>query len=195
MLKAFPLTGAAMLPYIEDLARLRIEVFREYPYLYDGDMDYEMRYLDTFRQAPDSLLVLVQDGEEIVGASTALPLEFESDNVRQPLEEAGYDAGKVFYFGESVLSRPYRGRGLGVRFFEERERWARQLGRFGWLVFCAVVRPEDHPLRPESYRPLDDFWRRRGFHPTGQYCSMSWQDLGESAESSKSLRFWLKILS
>lgn len=194
MLNVIPLTGSAITPYIDALARLRIEVFREYPYLYDGDMEYERRYLQAFREAPDSLLVLVLDGEEVVGASTALPLEHETENIRRPLAEAGYNIKKVFYFGESVLRKACRGRGLGSRFFEERERHARQLGRFNTLAFCAVARPKDHPRRPEAYRPLDEFWQRRGFVRTGIYCYISWQDLDEEEESPKPLRFWVKGL-
>ncbi|MCB0595401.1 MAG: GNAT family N-acetyltransferase [Lewinellaceae bacterium] len=194
MLTILPLAGEAITPYLDALARLRIEVFREYPYLYDGDMAYEQRYLQAFLQAPDSFLVAVLDGAEVVGASTALPLEHESANIRQPMAEAGYEVEKVFYFGESVLRREYRGRGLGVRFFEERERRARQLGRFDTLAFCAVVRPEEHPLRPEGYRPLDEFWRRRGFALTDVFCFISWQEVGEEGETPKPLRFWMKTL-
>ena len=34
-------SGAALEHYVPELARLRIEVFRDFPYLYDGDYDYE----------------------------------------------------------------------------------------------------------------------------------------------------------
>ena len=68
MLTILPLTGEAINPYIDALAQLRIDVFREYPYLYDGEMEYERRYLQTFGQAPDSLLVVVLDGEAVGGA-------------------------------------------------------------------------------------------------------------------------------
>ena len=34
-------SGTEAQPYLPDLARLRIEVFREFPYLYDGNLDYE----------------------------------------------------------------------------------------------------------------------------------------------------------
>ncbi|HBF93820.1 MAG TPA: GNAT family N-acetyltransferase, partial [Marinobacter adhaerens] len=37
------LSGDQIKPYLDDLARLRIEVFRHFPYLYDGDMDYERK--------------------------------------------------------------------------------------------------------------------------------------------------------
>ena len=33
-------TGASLERYIPELARLRIEVFRAWPYLYDGDQEY-----------------------------------------------------------------------------------------------------------------------------------------------------------
>ena len=194
MVNVIPLSGKAILPYIDALARLRITVFRDYPYLYDGDMDYERQYLKTFTEAADSLLAIVLDEKKVVGASTALPLEHETENIRRPLEENGYEPDKVFYFGESVLLKSYRGRGIGARFFQEREAWARTLGRFDTLAFCAVVRPEQHPLRPERYRPLDDFWHKRGFAPTEMYCYISWQDIDEQEETPKPLRFWVKKL-
>lgn len=185
-------TGEAALPYIDDLARLRMEVFRDFPYLYDGDMAYEQGYLQTYIDTPNSVLVIAFDEETVIGAATALPLVHETPNVPQPFIERGYDVKKVFYFGESVLRKAYRGRGIGVAFFNQREAHAAQLGGFDYLSFCAVVRAEDHPRRPADYVPLDRFWRNRGFEPTDMYCEMAWQDLDETMESVKQLRFWLK---
>ena len=59
------LSGDQIKPYLDDLARLRIEVFRHFPYLYDGDMDYERKYLDTYARSPESLFVLALDGETL----------------------------------------------------------------------------------------------------------------------------------
>ena len=43
------LTAAdAILAAVPDLARLRIGVFREFPYLYDGSLDYERDYLADY---------------------------------------------------------------------------------------------------------------------------------------------------
>jgi GNAT superfamily N-acetyltransferase len=194
MVEIKTLSGREAQAYLQELARLRIAVFREFPYLYDGDMAYEEEYLHTFFQAPDSVLVVVLDGGEVVGASTGLPLEQETANIQQPFLEQGLEVGRIFYCGESVLLPEYRGRGIGVRFFEERERWARRLERFDTLAFCAVVRPEDHPRRPADYVPLDAFWRRRGFERTELYCYISWRDLDETGESPKALRCWMKGL-
>ncbi len=48
-------TGTELKPIITSLAQLRIEVFREFPYLYDGDLDYEETYLDTYLQSDKSI--------------------------------------------------------------------------------------------------------------------------------------------
>lgn len=190
------LQGAAIASHIEDLARLRITVFREFPYLYDGSLAYEAEYLATYSAAPDSLCVLVLDGARVVGASTALPLADETEEFRRPFLAAGWDCARLFYFGESLLLPEYRHRGLGVRFFVEREAHARRLGRFDWCAFCAVERPLGHPRRPAGYRPLNEFWARRGFrHHPELRTEYRWQDLDESAESAKPMSFWLKELA
>ena len=185
--------GQAVTPYIADLARLRISVFRAFPYLYEGSEDYEASYLGTYAQSPESLFVLALDGERIVGASTGLPMTDASSVFRAPFVAAGVDPRRVFYFGESVLLPAYRGRGLGVRFFEAREAYARRLARFDWCAFCAVERAKDHPLRPADYEPLDAFWGKRGFvHRTDLRLMLAWQDIDEDGESDKPMSFWLK---
>jgi len=181
--------------YRNELAQLRIRVFRDFPYLYDGDLDYERRYLETYIRSPRSVIVLVFDGTDIVGASTGLPLADETPNVIAPFVEQGYDPAEIFYFGESVLLPQYRGRGLGVRFFEERETHARRLGDFRWTAFCAVERPPDHPRRPPEHVPLDGFWENRGYHRVPSLKAVfSWRDLDDDAETAKPMTFWMKRL-
>jgi hypothetical protein len=38
--------GTEIAGVVDDLARLRVTVFRDWPYLYDGDAEYERRYLE-----------------------------------------------------------------------------------------------------------------------------------------------------
>ena len=45
MIQTRILTGNAVGEVLDDLARLRIAVFRDWPYLYDGDVAYERDYL------------------------------------------------------------------------------------------------------------------------------------------------------
>ena len=63
------LHGAAIAPYIDDLARLRLTVFREFPYLYDGTPEYEADYLSAYVQSGRSLVVLVASRRRARGAA------------------------------------------------------------------------------------------------------------------------------
>lgn len=193
-MQIFSISGLEVEPYLPALAQLRIRVFREFPYLYEGTMTAEEQYLLSYLNSPDSVLVIAQDGEAIVGVSTALPLSDHEESVHIPFVENKYNLAEVFYYGESVLLPEYRKQGIGVAFFQERERFARNLQRFKWAAFCGVVRPTDHPLRPADYEPLDEFWKNRGFHATDMYAQMEWPDVDAKHPTKKSLRFFLKAL-
>jgi GNAT superfamily N-acetyltransferase len=186
-------TGSALHDYLDAVARLRIEVFREFPYLYDGTMDYERKYLQTYVQCPDAVVVVAFDGAAVVGASTGIPMKFEEPQFRQPFLDHGYAPERIFYCAESVLRREYRGQGVGGRFFDEREAHAQALGGFDWCCFCAVERPAGHPLRPAGYQPLDRFWQQRGYtrHPE-LGATYHWKDVDQGEQTSKRLVFWLK---
>jgi GNAT superfamily N-acetyltransferase len=189
------MTGAALDRYIPDLARLRMSVFRDFPYLYLGTEDYERQYLESYVRSPMSIVVLALDGDRAIGASTGLPLEHEPSYVTDPFTARGLDITTYFYFGESVLEKSYRGRGIGVRFFEEREKHARSFGRFATACFCAVERPATHPLRPANYAPLNEFWTHRGYRkdPT-LVAQFEWRDLDRAEPTAKPMAFWFKRL-
>jgi GNAT superfamily N-acetyltransferase len=189
------LGGAQIAPHLDDVARLRIAVFRDFPYLYDGNPDYERRYLATYAQSSDSVFVLAFDGDAVIGASTGIPLAHDSAAFRQPFVARGLDVERVFYFGESVLLPTYRGTGLGHRFFDAREAHARKLGRFDLTAFAAVDRPADDPRRPAGHRDNDAFWIKRGYQrQPGMTMRLAWQEIGEAGESEKPLTFWLRRL-
>ena len=186
-------TGEELSKFIPAVAQLRIEVFRDFPYLYDGNREYEDRYLKRYIESQDSVIAIAFDGDEVIGASTAIPLRHESDYILKPFLDSAIDPDDVFYLGESVLKKNYRGRGIGVRFFEERERHAKHLGGFRCIAFCAVERPLDHPNRPRDYVPLDEFWRHRGYEKDNKLKAVfKWKDLNDQQETEKSMVFWLK---
>jgi GNAT superfamily N-acetyltransferase len=185
--------GPDIAPVVGDLADLRVTVFRDWPYLYEGDADYERRYLAGYAQG-DAIVVAARSGGRIVGAATGMPLADHADDFASAFEGSGIDMGSVFYCAESVLLPEYRGQGAGHVFFDRRESHAARLG-FSRVAFASVVRPLDHPARPEGYRPLDAFWRGRGYAPlTGVVAEFAWRDLGAAEESRKPLQFWIKDL-
>lgn len=188
------LRGGQIERAVADLACLRISVFRSYPYLYDGDMDYERRYLGRFAGVPRAFVVAATSEGRLVGAATACPMEDHEDGFSAPLAAAGIKPTSVYYCAESVLLPEYRGQGLGHRFFDAREAEGRALGR-AYAAFASVVRPENHPERPLGYRPLDAFWYKRGYSPIpGAVAQFAWRDVGRDVETMKPLQLWMRRL-
>lgn len=186
-------TGEQLSPYLHDVARLRIAVFRDFPYLYDGSLDYELKYLEHYAQCPRSVFVLALDAQEqVVGVSTGLPMLDADEEFQRPFSQSPTPLSEIFYFGESVLLRDQRGQGFGHAFFDERERHALSLGAT-LTTFCAVDRPSDHPHRPQPYSPLDTFWQARGYtRQPALTTTFSWKDIDQAEETAKPMTFWTK---
>ena len=194
-MKYLRLTGAAARPYAEQLASLRMKVFREFPYLYQGNFNYEMNYLETYFKSDYSFLFLIKRDETIIGATTGILASEEEESFRSPFIKHGLQPSSVFYFGESVLLPEYRGKGFGKLFFKEREDFASQIDEVTTLSFCAVERSSHHPLRPHDYRPLHTFWESMGFHlEPGLTTYYKWKDINEDVETNKKMQFWIKSL-
>lgn len=189
------LTGEAMRAAIPALARLRVAVFRDWPYLYDGTLEYESSYLRRFAASEDAVVVAAYDGDTIVGAATGAPLGDHAEDFAKAFADDAFDVEHIFYCGESVLLPAYRGQGIGHAFFDGREAHARALGRFTHITFCGVVRPDDHPLKPATYRPLDGFWMKRGYRKAdGLTTTYAWKDIDQPGETAKAMQFWVKAL-
>ena len=189
------LTGPDLKSALPALAHLRITVFRDFPYLYDGTVTYEEEYLAKFAAGRGAVCIAAFDGDTIVGASTAAPMAEHASEFGAPYAAKGYDISKLFYCSESVLLKSHRGHGLGHAFFDQREAHARKLGGFTHTTFSSVIRPLDHPLRPPNYQPLDAFWTKRGYAKAdGIIGSYTWKDIDQPVETAKQMQFWIKAL-
>ncbi len=185
-------SGQSISPWLDDIAQLRLKVFKEFPYLYEGSLDYEAEYLRRYADSKNCVFVLAKVNRNVVGVATGLPLQEADEAFQKPFIDQRLPVEQYFYFGESVLDKAFRGRGIGHIFFDAREAFAWQLG-LQVTTFCAVQRPLEHPLRPLDYRPLDGFWEARGYRKREDLIAhYSWQDINETNESLKSMVFWIK---
>lgn len=176
------------------LAALRIEIFRDWPYIYDGSLEYEEGYLAEFLSDPEAVLIVASAAGKAVGMATASRLAGQSEHIVAPLAAAGLPVDRTFYFGESVLLPDWRGRGIGHAFFDQRERAACKAGATH-AAFCAVVREASHPLAPRNARDLGPFWRQRGYRLLpGATAAMAWKDRDQPCSTAHTMQFWSRRL-
>jgi len=186
------LTGAAIVERLDDLASLRLEIFREYPYLYQGRREDERTYLSTYAEAPDACIILADDGAKAVGAATGMPLIDEDPSLLTAFQDSPYPLDGIYYVGELLLLPPYRHQGLGHELLTQIEEHIRGLGRYhAWT--CAVVeRPDDHPLRPSAYRPISRFLDRTGFERLADTTTtLTWTEI-DGVKRAHTMQFWIK---
>ena len=187
------LTGSQISQHIEAIAQLRIDIFKEYPYLYDGNLEYEIRYLKKFMDTPDSMIVILNNSAHIVGAITGLPLKYEDDIIKEPWLKQHKPLDKVYYFSEILIYSDYRGKGLGRELFEAAEATARDFSVYDCFSLATVIRADNHPSKPADYKALDNFWIHHGYHKDETLIfQIPWKEIDKADISSKPLLFWIK---
>lgn len=182
--------GSQLQEHIEDLGKLRIAIFREYPYLYEGNLSYEYAYLSRYTHHPDSLLLRIDDEAGIVGACTGLPLIAENESFQSAFPES--ERAQIFYIGELLLRPDARGNKIGTTLFAAAlERI--DPARYPKISLCMVEREHNHPLRPANYISPAALASRFGFVKTeGLMATLTWKDVGDSQETAKPMQIWMK---
>ncbi len=192
--------GAEIAPFIREVAGIRIRGFRAFPYLYEGSLDYEEKYLEMYATEGRAMLVRAMDGEKTVAIATATPLHCSCDIVADApvlMRRAGFAPETFFHYAEIIVLPEYRGRGIARMIYAEREKTARGFG-FTNLCLASVVRAEDHPLKPRDYVPAERVWIKDGFQPTEAYFTYDWPTIqadGSVREEANPMRFWTRALT
>lgn len=183
------------LQFINDVASLRITLFREYPYLYDGSLEYEQKYLNKFVNTPDSIICIAFEDDKVIGALTGLPLSYEDPSIRKPWSVSNIHLNNIFYFSEALLLPEYRGKGLGKKLINLAEMWVINSQKYVSITLATVIRENDHPMKPSNYESLDSLWQARGFQPTkNMICHIPWKEINENIETEKPMQFWHKSI-
>lgn len=190
-LKLIACCGREILPYLDAAARLRMTVFREFPYLYEGSLGNEKEYLASYAQCDQAFFALLIDADQAVGISTGLPMIDADPAFQDPFHSFSRPKEEIFYLGESCLLPSYRGKGWGHAFFDAREAYAQELGAT-MTTFCSVVRSETHPHRPPQARQHDKFWRKRGYQPTTMKAELTWPQIDSPEPVRNQLVFWTR---
>jgi GNAT superfamily N-acetyltransferase len=188
-------TGAAISGALNSLATLRLEIFREYPYLYDGRLEDELEYLKSYAEAPDACVILAHDEGTVAGAATGMPFIHEGAQMLDAIAGSQYSVENLYYVGELLFYPAYRNKGLGLQLLGHMEQHIRSLGRYRQLVCATVDRTEAHPLKPDGYLPIKRFLARTGFDlMPGVTTSFSWIET-DGVRRDHPMQFWVKELN
>jgi GNAT superfamily N-acetyltransferase len=194
-IKVRSFTGSGIKIYIPTLAKLRLEILKEYPFLCVGNFEEEKKNLRRLSQSKEAIIVLVFDGPKIVGMSTGLPMDEEPTALKKLLIEHDHRPADYYHFGEALLLKPYRGRGIGHHFFDLREAHVKHLKKYRHIALSTVVRPNDHPKRSRDYLEIENLWRKRGYVEQQRFKKeAAWPDIGETRSSKKEIALWVKDL-
>ncbi len=189
------LTGAAIADALDDLATLRLDIFPEYPYLYQGKREDELTYLATYAAAPDACVILAGDRLTVIGAATGMPLIHEDAQMLDAFAGTPFPLDEVYYVGELLFRPAYRNCGLGQKLLDRLESHILSLGRYRTLTCATVERPDDHPLRPRNYIPITRFLARTGFvRLSGATTSFMWREI-DGVKRDHPMQFWIKDLT
>lgn len=186
------LAGTAVVDVLEILATLRLEIFPEYPYLYQGERKEELKYLSTYAEAPDACVILAYDGAAVIGAATGMPLVHEDIRMLDAFAGTKLPLEGIYYVGELLFRPAYRRCGLGQRSLARLENFICSLDRYRMLACATVVRPDDHPLRPFDYIPISSFLARTGFvQLPGVTTDFVWRE-NDGINRDHPMQFWIK---
>jgi GNAT superfamily N-acetyltransferase len=181
--------------HLPALASLRVAIFREYPYLYQGTIDHELReVLPIYARSQRCVCVIAQEGDQVIGVAVGVPLAEMDALMTAPLSKAGMSVTSIFCLGELLVVREFRGQGIGRQLYAAFEKQVRLMIAYRSIAMYEIDRAAD-AAKPTDYRSLDPFWRQRGFvkHPELSF-TVPWTEVGDTQPSEHRLVFWIKSL-
>lgn len=185
--------------YSSLLSSWRISSFRDFPYLYEGNAEYEQEYLNGFCVNPRSVMFAAYCNDETIALLSALPLESSFEIIRETgalSALCGIPCDEIFYIGEVIVHPEYQGRGIARMLMKEAEDYAAKQG-YGASCFLTVVRDPHDPRRLAQYYDPDLIWSRLGYTLTTITTSFDWptrQLDGTVGTMAHELVYWFKPL-
>ena len=186
--------GKEVRKYLDDIAYLRVTIFREWPYLYDGDLDSEKKYMVGYATSDEGIYAIAKDNGKVVGAVTGLPVCDYLDEIKAPFLKEGITMDGVFYLGEMLLLKEYRGKSLGKQMHQEFERLVKE--KYQKIILCEIHRMKNDPRKPPSYYTLDSFWDQLGYRKLPNWeVHFSYKEIESAKETPHPMHFREKSLS
>lgn len=193
------LEGRAMAPVAGFIAQQRIEQFREYPYLYEGNLEEGLDIFEQLMNVPYSVAVVLYCNDEPVGYAAGMPLnfylEYDLMESKEILAQRGVDSADYYYIADVIILPNHRGQSLVTHLFNELEMYAWDNGFEYMSLVCESYKR--HPLKPVGYKELDGLWQVLGYEYAGFDIQGNWntlQPIGAPVFQDHPLPYWVKKL-
>lgn len=192
------LFGDSIESYIDYISCLRIETFREFPYLYVGELEYEQAYIKSYQSDKQAMLAIARSDGNIAGISTGIPLGSDSE-ITSDAKEAfkNENINDYYYYREVIVHPEYRGLGLTTKLYTAQDAVIRTRG-YKFTSILTVVRALDHPLKPKGYQSTDTLWEHLGFFKKQLRVKYHWPTIqmdGSVKDQDHELELWVKNLA
>lgn len=179
----------------ETVISMRMAIFKEWPYLYVGDRKTEVEYITPYVKSSNSCLVIAKKEGKIVGLVTGLPLAEMDEYFTAPFTQASIPIQSIFYLGEILLLKEFRGARIGYQMYKSFEDRVREWPRFTDIAILRMQYSQNSPKKPKDYKPLDEFWKRLGYvENSNLFLNISYQEIGDETKTNHPFFYSLKSL-
>lgn len=192
--------GSNARQYIDLVSQLRITAFKEYPYLYEGNLDYEREYMGGYTADMQAMITIATLDGKIVGVATGIPLVSNSDIVKDAkatFETHHLNPQDYYYYGEVIVMPEYKGNGLAKKLFDAQDEKIKEWG-YKHTCILTVMRDENHPQKPIGYKLTDSVWAKMGFFKMALKANYHWPTIKPDqsvVECEHEMQFWQKNLT
>jgi ribosomal protein S18 acetylase RimI-like enzyme len=191
--------GKETAKYIDIVSEWRIKLFREYPYLYVGDIEYEKKYMQGHATDKQAMIAIAKVDGMLAGFSTGFPLISDSEivaDVKKLVSQAGDDIADYYYYGEIMVLPEFRGRGLASMLYTAQDNLIKSW-EFKHVCISTVVQEENHPLKPAGYKSTEGMFEHMGFVKNKLMINYPWPTIQHDQsikEVNHQLACWTKSL-
>lgn len=186
------LVGDQILPYLEQISQLYINIYEEFPYLFQGDVEQQkVAIKEHYISKKTGIVCLLLIENQVVGAGLGCALIESSDKFKEPFIKQKYAIDNLFFWGELILEPVYRGKKLGKKLYQKMGEAIKQSG-YSSVCFCTVERSDDHPSKPDTYKSLEPLWEKLGFKKDEKLTFTGrWQEIGKEEATDQPMVFWV----
>lgn len=182
------LRGQEIESRMPEIIELCDTIYRQYPYLYNGDNEGYADYIKSYSNCPNSVVVLTFSNNQAIGIATGMPMEDTREYYLLPFRNHQIDISSFFYLGEFGFKPESHHSGIAFEMYQLFEETVKEQQKYSTIAFWEI-------LNPMKCEELHEAYRTAGFlyHPELNF-ELWWQNIGDSIESPHQCQYWLKSL-